>query len=69
MTFSCEFRDSFLKDSPVTKTYNMTVDGTYLPDILEDFESFLRGCGFHFDGIIDIVPPEEDDLEIGRAHV
>ena len=29
-----------------------------LPDILEDFEQFLRGCGFGFKGRLDFV--EED---------
>jgi hypothetical protein len=31
-----------------------------LPDILEDFADFLRGCGFSINGVIDVV---EDDLE------
>ena len=29
-----------------------------LPDLLQEFEYFLRGCGFHFDGSLEIV--EED---------
>lgn len=32
----------------------------YLPDTLEAFEYFLRGCGFHFSGSLDIVPSEDD---------
>lgn len=31
-----------------------------LSDILEQFAAFLRGCGFHFNGQIEIVEPEED---------
>jgi hypothetical protein len=31
----------------------------YLPDILEQFEMFLRGSGFHFSGTLDFVPDEE----------
>ncbi len=30
-----------------------------LTDMLEQFEQFLRGSGFAFDGYIDIVEPEE----------
>lgn len=30
-----------------------------LPDILEDFEAFLRGCGFVFSGHLEIVAEEE----------
>ena len=33
----------------------------YLPDILYEFERFLRASGFHFNGTLDIVP-EEDDI-------
>lgn len=35
------------------------VDGSLaIPELLETFEQFMRGCGFHFDGHLDIV--EED---------
>jgi len=30
-----------------------------LSDILEQFEMFLRGSGFHFSGTLDFVPDEE----------
>ena len=30
-----------------------------LTDMLEQFEHFLRGCSFVFDGFVDIVEPEE----------
>lgn len=33
-------------------------DSITLPDLLEDFEEFLRGAGFHFDGHLDIVNDE-----------
>ena len=41
-------------------TYKQTItseldDVETLPQLLEAFEQFLRGCGFHFDGHIDIV--------------
>jgi hypothetical protein len=30
--------------------------------MLENFELFLRGSGFHFNGAIDIVNPEEESI-------
>lgn len=33
-----------------------------LPDLLAAFEDYLRGCGYCFDGKVDIVPDETDDL-------
>ena len=33
-------------------------DTEYLFDVLERFEEFLRGCGYHFNGVLDFV--EED---------
>ena len=30
----------------------------FLPEVVEDFELFLRGCGFFFDGNLDFVEPE-----------
>lgn len=41
-------------------TYKQTVtaeldDVETLPQLLEAFEQFLRGCGFYFDGHIDII--------------
>ena len=32
----------------------------YLPDVLEYFENFLRGTGFHFTGNLDFVENEYD---------
>jgi hypothetical protein len=32
----------------------------YLPDILQEFEMFLKGAGFHFSGNLDIVENEHE---------
>jgi len=61
ITFSCNHYASFYEDAPLTKTYNMTVGGESLMEVIEDFEMFLRGCGFVFDGYLDIVPNESDE--------
>lgn len=42
------------------KVYTLNSCGLSLPEVFEQFEQFLRGCGFVFNGNIDIV---EDSLE------
>jgi hypothetical protein len=39
----------------------MSCSGETLPEILESFEDFLRGCGFVFDGNLYIVSDEEEE--------
>lgn len=34
-----------------------------LSDMLEQYEAFLKGCGFVFDGTLDIEEPYEDDFK------
>lgn len=60
MEFSYTQTDMFGKTE---KTYNLSTNNLVLQDILEDFELFLRGSGFVFDGIVDIVSPEEVEAE------
>lgn len=31
----------------------------YLPEVLEHFDLFLRGCGYHPNGTLDFVPDQE----------
>lgn len=31
-----------------------------LDGVLEDFAAFLRGCGYHIDGYLDIVKEDDD---------
>jgi hypothetical protein len=58
-TFSYEQYDSFGK---VAKTYNLTTNEVSLVALIEDFETFLKGSGFVFDGILDIVEPESMEI-------
>ena len=46
------------EDSKITHEVNTS----YLPDLLEAFASFLRGCGFAIDGDL-IVYNESDELD------
>jgi len=58
MTFTVEHRDPFT--DAVESKVTFETNNVFLPDILSDFESFLKGAGFHFDGILDIVPHETE---------
>ncbi len=61
MNFTCEHYtwDDFTgkQKEPISKI-NFETKNDSLADILSDFEMFLRGCGYYFDGHLDIV--EED---------
>ncbi len=64
-TFTCEYRDS--KGELERKTEVVTTD-VAIPDVLEAVEDFLRGCGFFFEGNLEIVNnnlilEKEDDSE------
>ena len=59
-TFICEEDQiPFLDSVSSKKTVEFSADS--LSQILEQFEMFLRGCGFHFNGCIDMV--EEESYE------
>jgi hypothetical protein len=38
---------------------NIQFEEVYLDDIIQNFESFLKGCGFHFKGNLQIVNDDE----------
>jgi hypothetical protein len=48
-TFVCEEEPMPFASSVVTKR-TVEVRADSLDDILTEFENFLRGCGFHFEG-------------------
>ena len=37
------------------RTTIVQTDAFHLPEVLEEFETFLRGCGYYFDGHLDFV--------------
>lgn len=53
MTFTCENRNPW--DETLASKVTFETNSETLPEILEEFEQFLRGAGFHFDGSVDIV--------------
>lgn len=59
-TFTCQHMS--LYDKPIDKvTYELEADS--LSTVIQGFEHFLKGSGFCFDGMLDVVPHEADDLD------
>ena len=53
-TFICE--DEAMPWSPgITSKKTVEFNGDSLNDIVSEFEMFLKGCGFHFEGKLDLV--------------
>jgi hypothetical protein len=57
-TFICE--DKAPNYPPTIKTHEIETVG--LADVLSAFEDFLRGCGFHFDGHVQVVDDSADSV-------
>ena len=53
-TFICDHNDD-IGDGPVI-TYE--TERLFIEDVLSDFQDFLKGCGFVFDGDVQIVEEE-----------
>lgn len=63
-TFTCEhfsYNDFTGDEENITTKHTTQFRADDLTTMLENFESFLRGAGFHFDGALDIVPIDEGD--------
>lgn len=63
-TFTCEHFDYNIWNSDkeqVASKSTMEFKADDLVTVLENFESFLRGSGFFFDGCIDVVNDTEDE--------
>jgi hypothetical protein len=61
-TFKCEhfdYQNLWDKNEKVASTMNQEFRADDLSTVLENFEMFLRGAGFYFEGHLDIV--NEDD--------
>lgn len=61
-TFICEDEPMPFGDSIITKrTFEFNAD--HLDGVVGEFETFLRGCGFHVDGHLEFVKNWEEDIE------
>ena len=68
-TFKCEhfdYNNPFNPEERISSTITQEFNAESLSDVLENFEMFLRGSGFHFDGQLDIV--KEDEFENEQEH-
>ena len=74
-TFTCEHFDysNFTGEELdiVASKHTTEFRADDLTTMLENFELFLRGSGFHFDGVLDVVKPDEEeiDFEIEDPHI
>ena len=73
-TFTCEHfnYDMFRgEENGVASKHTTEFRADDLTTMLENFELFLRGSGFHFDGVLDVVKPDEEeiDFEIEDPHI
>ena len=41
------------------RTTIVQTDAHHLPEVIEEFQTFLRGCGYYFNGVLEFV--DEDD--------
>lgn len=65
-TFTCEhfnYNGNWSGKEDVASKHTTEFQADDLTTMLENFESFLRGAGFHFDGVLDVVKPEEEMYE------
>jgi hypothetical protein len=60
-TLTCQHTNPWTNESTCKNTHEFEVET--LSEVLENFELFLRGAGYIFDGVVDVVPTEEDDLD------
>jgi hypothetical protein len=61
-TFICEDEPMPFADAIVTKkTFEFSAD--QLESVIDEFETFLRGCGFHLGGYLEIVEPNQKIVE------
>jgi hypothetical protein len=58
-TFICQEESMpWVSATEATRTVEFT--GETLPDIVNEFEMFLKGCGFHFEGHLELVDYDAD---------
>lgn len=61
-TFICEEQPSPFNDEVLAKR-TVEFEASHLEGIIGEFETFLRGCGFYFDGHLEVHKDEESSFE------
>tara|TARA_Y100000996_G_C22279341_1_gene543381 strand:- start:119 stop:460 length:342 start_codon:yes stop_codon:yes gene_type:complete len=65
-TFDYTWRDS--DDNLVSRTRHSTTEET-LGEVLNAFELFLKGAGFHFDGHLEFVDDYNNSTDVNYSHI
>ena len=74
-TFICEHLEYDMfrgVENGVASKHTTEFNADDLTTMLENFELFLRGAGFQFDGVLDVVKPEDEeeiDFEIEDPYI
>jgi hypothetical protein len=58
-TFICE-DEAMPWSTSITSKKTVEFNGESLSDIVSEFEMFLKGCGFNFEGQLDLVNHDAD---------
>jgi hypothetical protein len=61
-TFVCQ-EDAMPFSDSVSSKRTVEFSADKLNTILDEFESFLRGCGFSFNGTLDFIPDDSDEVQ------
>ena len=64
-TFICEDEPMPFSDGIVSKK-TVEFNGESLDGIINEFEMFLKGCGFHFSGHLDFVDNHSNSFDYGE---
>jgi hypothetical protein len=50
-----KFEFKCIQETGTTRTVIVETDAHHLPEVLEEFQTFLRGCGYYFNGDLEFV--------------
>ena len=67
MSYFKFINENFPLDEEDITTTTKEFNSEYLYDVIENFEMFLRGCGFHFNGHLDFVQEDEEFEDMSAA--
>jgi len=60
-TLTCEHRKPW--DESLDTRITVEFDKETLTEVIDQFQDFLRGCGYYFDGHLEIVTDEEAEVD------
>lgn len=60
MKYYFVYKETDLSGKETGKTITHQFNASVLSEMLENFEDFLKGCGYCFDGVVDITNNDDD---------